>query len=138
MRPHGSPEELQRRCERAMALFEDGYPPVEVARRVGVDRRNVRRWYGRHRWQVEGVHGEAKTQHGLRRAVRRGLTNVAIQVYLTAAVMNLKGLVVLVSGFLWPQNRMFCPQRDVEASGLLTKRLWGRYQQKSLILGLAA
>jgi transposase len=97
----------------------------------------TRRWYGRHRWQVEGVHGEAKTQHGLRRAVRRGLTNVAIQVYLTAAVMNLKRLAVLLSGFLWSQNRMFCLQRDVEASGSLTKRLWGRYQQKSLILGLA-
>lgn len=41
---------------------------------------------------VEGAHGEAKTQHGLRRAVRRGLSNVAIQAYLTAAVMNLKRL----------------------------------------------
>jgi transposase len=50
------------------------------------------RWYDRHRWKVEGVHGEAKTQHGLRRAVRRGMENVAIQVYLTAAVINLKRL----------------------------------------------
>jgi hypothetical protein len=32
----------------------------------------------------------AKTQHGFRRAVRRGLANVSIQVYLTAAIMNLK------------------------------------------------
>lgn len=46
----------------------------------------------RHRWKVEGMHGEAKTQHGLRRAVRRGLVNVAIQAYLTAAVINLKRL----------------------------------------------
>jgi len=44
---------------------------------------------------VEGPHGEAKTQHGLRRAVRRGLWNVAIQAYLTAAVMNLKRLAAL-------------------------------------------
>lgn len=51
-------------------------------------------WYKRHRWRVEGVHGEAKTQHGLRRAVRRGTDNVAIQAYLTAAVMNLKRLAV--------------------------------------------
>jgi hypothetical protein len=50
---------------------------------------------------VEGVHGEAKTQHGLRRAVRRGLANVAIQVYLTAAVMNLKRLAALWFVFLW-------------------------------------
>lgn len=48
--------------------------------------------YRRHRWRVEGRHGEAKTQHGLGRAARRGLANVAIQVYLTAAVMNLKRL----------------------------------------------
>lgn len=50
------------------------------------------RLYQRHRWQIEGRHGDAKTQHDLRRAVRRGLSNVAIQVYLTAAVMNLKRL----------------------------------------------
>ena len=49
-------------------------------------------WYKRHRWRVEGVHGEAKTQHGLRRAARRGLPNVAIQAYLTAAAINLKRL----------------------------------------------
>lgn len=48
--------------------------------------------YSRHRWKIEGMHGEAKTQHGLRRAVRRGLANVAIQAYLTAAVINLKRL----------------------------------------------
>ena len=48
--------------------------------------------YARHRWRAEGVHGEAKTCHGLRRAARRGLWNVAIQVYLTAAVLNLKRL----------------------------------------------
>lgn len=48
--------------------------------------------YRRHRWMVEGRHGEAKTQHGLGRAVRRGLDNVRIQAYLTAAVMNLKRL----------------------------------------------
>ena len=54
------------------------------------------------------MHGEAKTQHGLRRAVRRGLSNVAIQAYLTAAVINLKRLAahagLLFSGFrlhLW-------------------------------------
>ena len=44
MRPPGSPEELQRRRERALSLLRQGYPPVEVAQRVGVDRRSVRRW----------------------------------------------------------------------------------------------
>ena len=42
--------------------------------------------------------GEAKNQHGLRRAVRRGLANVAIQAYLTAAVINLKRLVTYAGG----------------------------------------
>ena len=58
-----------------------------------------RETYGRHRYQVEGMHGEAKTQHGLRRAVRRGLSNVAIQAYLTAAVINLKRLATYAGGF---------------------------------------
>jgi transposase len=51
--------------------------------------------YRRHRWRAEGVHGESKTVHGLRRAARRGLGNVRIQSYLTAAVMNLKRLAAL-------------------------------------------
>ena len=71
--------------------------------------------YKRHRWRAEGMHGEAKTQHGLRRAVRRGLSNVAIQAYLTAAVINLKRLVAFLGLFfaqycfnlrdLWRQRR---------------------------------
>lgn len=49
MRPFGSPEELQRRRERAVSLLREGYAPVEVARRVGVDRRSVRRWKAAYR-----------------------------------------------------------------------------------------
>ena len=44
MRPNGSPEELERRRQRALALLEEGLQPVEVAERIGVDRRSVRRW----------------------------------------------------------------------------------------------
>lgn len=44
MRPNGSPEELEKRRFRAIALLKEGYPPVEVARMIGVDRRSVRRW----------------------------------------------------------------------------------------------
>ena len=44
MRPRGSPEELERRRTRGVALLEEGYLPVEVARMLGVDRRSVRRW----------------------------------------------------------------------------------------------
>ena len=50
------------------------------------------RLYQRHRWRSEGYHGEAKTWHGLARAVRRGLQNMRIQAFLTAAAVNLKRL----------------------------------------------
>ena len=52
--------------------------------------------YTRHRWRVEGIHGEAKTWHGLARAIRRGLANMQIQAYLTAAVINLKRLAAAI------------------------------------------
>src|SRR6056297_4291697 len=62
-------------------------------------RRRRERWgeteddlYQRHRWRSEGFHGEAKTWHGLARAVRRGLENMRIQAFLTAAAVNLKRL----------------------------------------------
>jgi transposase len=44
MRPAGSPAELERRRLRAVELLAQGYPPVEVARMVSVNRRSVRRW----------------------------------------------------------------------------------------------
>lgn len=54
-------------------VIGDGYDALTRARRVHVcwdtTTRNV---YARHRWRAEGAHGEAKTQHGLRRAARRG------------------------------------------------------------------
>ena len=47
------------------------------------------------------MHGEAKARHGLARAARRGLENVAIQAYLTAAAINLKRLAkALLSAWL--------------------------------------
>jgi transposase len=75
-------------------LIVDGYEALLRARRKKQQgwMPEWKRHYQRHRIRVEGAHGEAKTQHGLRRAARRGLWNVAIQVYLTAAVMNLKRL----------------------------------------------
>ena len=44
MRPIGSGEELERRRRRALGLLKSGLMPVDVASRVGVDRRSVRRW----------------------------------------------------------------------------------------------
>ena len=49
MRPSGSPRKLERRRRRAIALLEHGLPPCEVALRVGVDPRSVRRWLAAYR-----------------------------------------------------------------------------------------
>jgi transposase len=57
MRPVGSARQLERRRQRAIALLQDGRPPVEVGRLVGVDRRSVRRWNAAHR--RDGVAGLA-------------------------------------------------------------------------------
>ena len=80
------------RVTKAIVIVHD-YPALLRARR----RRE--RWgekenhlYRRHRWRSEGFHGEAKTWHGLARAVRRGLDNMRIQSFLTAAAINLKRL----------------------------------------------
>ena len=72
---------------------------LRARRRHQTPDKKFRQTYNRHRWKVEGMHGEAKTQHGLRRAVRRGLANVAIQAYLTAAVINLKRLATFANVF---------------------------------------
>jgi transposase len=129
---------------RCCALRERCVPPSARARSVYIvhgyealhrARRWRQRWdpstkrlYNRHRWRSEGAHGEAKTQHGLRRAVRRGLDNVAIQAYLTAAVMNLKRLAAFCChllfagvyrihrckeymGTLWERRRIYCSFR---------------------------
>ena len=84
-----------------MVQIVNGYPALlRARRRWQTDGDRLGSWYARHRWRVEGVQGTGKTQHGLRRAVRRGLSNVAIQVYLTAAVMNLKSLARLFLSLL--------------------------------------
>lgn len=80
------------RVNKAVVLGDD-YPALLRARR----RREKwsdedRDLYRRHRWRSEGYHGEAKTWHGLARAVRRGLQNMRIQAFLTAAAVNLKRL----------------------------------------------
>ena len=74
-------------------VVSDNHPALLRARR------RKERWskedarlYRRHRWRSEGFHGEAKTWHGLARAVRRGLANMRIQAFLTAAAVNLKRL----------------------------------------------
>ncbi|MCB1858322.1 MAG: transposase [Gammaproteobacteria bacterium] len=41
-------------------------------------------------WKIEGLFGEAKDNHCLRRTKCRGMVNVQIQFYLTALTQNLK------------------------------------------------
>lgn len=101
---------LAKRCLRENVrsrtlMISDGYAALLRARRrkVKADEKD-KLLYMRHRGLVEGIHGEAKTQHGLRRAVRRGLSNVAIQAYLTAAVINLKRLVAFAGLFFTPMR----------------------------------
>jgi IS5 family transposase len=79
--------------ERRAILLHKDHPALLRARRKRL-RWGARehRLYAQHRDRVEGIHGEAKTGHGLARAVRRGLANMQIQAYFTAAVINLKRL----------------------------------------------
>ena len=60
MRPCGSPEDLERRRQHAIKLLNKGYQPVEVARRLDVDRRSVRRWKAAYRKKGErGIRAKA-------------------------------------------------------------------------------
>jgi transposase len=84
------------RVTKAVVIVHD-YPALLRARR----RRErwgeeEKRLYQRHRWRSEGFHGEAKTWHGLARAIRRGLENMRIQSFLTAAAINLKRLAAAI------------------------------------------
>jgi len=49
MRPSGKPSVLEDRRQRAIGLLRQGLRPVDVARRLGVDRRSVRRWNAAYR-----------------------------------------------------------------------------------------
>lgn len=88
------------RATKAVVIVND-YPALLRARRRRLrwgDEEN--RLYRRHRWRAEGFHGEAKTWHGLARAVRRGLDNMRIQAFLTAAAINLKRLAGTICALL--------------------------------------
>ncbi len=80
------------RVNKAVVIGHDYPALLRARRRHACWGEEERRMYQRHRWRSEGFHGEAKTWHGLARAVRRGLDNMKIQAYLTAAAINLKRL----------------------------------------------
>jgi len=89
---------LRPRClspavDRRTVVIADGFDALLRARRHRDRWSDTERGiYKRHRWRIEGTHADAKGQHGLRRAIRRRLWNMAVQSYLTAAAMNLKRL----------------------------------------------
>jgi hypothetical protein len=93
---------LSRAARSRSVCIKDGYCALLRARRAR--RRGwtepMREAYRRHRCQAEGVYGEAKGEHGLRRAVRRGTDNMRIQAYLTAAAINLKRLATHAAALL--------------------------------------
>ncbi len=56
MRPKGSQNRLERRRVRAIGMLQTGMMPVDVAKKVGVDRRSVRRWNAFYRKNgIEGL-----------------------------------------------------------------------------------
>lgn len=74
--------------------------------------------YARHWNLVEGVQGEMKNEHGLIRAVRRGLHNMWIQALMTATVINLKRALKAFFGplfdyilSLWAHRQVFTALR---------------------------
>lgn len=90
------------RVNKAVVIGDD-YPALLRARRRRERwSRQDRRLYQRHRWRSEGFRGEAKTRHGLARAIRRGLPNMKIQAYLTAAAINLKRLAAALLALILP------------------------------------
>ncbi len=111
-----------------VVVIVNGYPALLRARRRRLRwSEEDRQRYSRHRWRAEGIHGEAKTQHGLRRAIRRGLANVAIQVYLTAAVMNLKRLAALqrlLFALQWLMERAQRRDHDVRLVSFAQTAFW--------------
>jgi hypothetical protein len=101
------------RANKAVEVGHD-YPALLRARRRRERwSKEDRRLYQRHRWRSGGFHGEAKTLHGLARAIRRCLANMKIQAYLTAAAVNLKRLAAALLALLvfWGARRSPFPVR---------------------------
>ena len=96
-----------------VVLVPHAYPALLRARRRHARwGEEERRMYRRHMWRSEGYHGEAKTWHGLARAVRRGLENMKIQSYLTAAAINLKRLSAALAARLFALWRAWSAREE--------------------------
>jgi len=91
------------------------------------------------KWKEESLNNRGKLgEHGLRRAVRRGLINVAIQAYLTAAVINFKRLAAF-SGLFFIRLRIEMRYRnDFSSTGLIYSRILLTRKKDFIILSKAA
>jgi IS5 family transposase len=94
------------RVNKAVVVGDDYSALLRARRRRDQWTETDRDLYRRHRWKVEGVHGEAKSWHGLARAVRRGLRNMRIQAYMAAAAINLKRLATAMAASCRPIVRL--------------------------------
>ena len=106
-------------------LIPNAYPALLRARRRharwGEEERLLWR---RHMGRSEGYHGEAKSWHGLGRAVRRGLENVKVQSYLTAIAVNLKRLAAAFAARIFALWRACAARRRrLRAHRALARRL---------------
>jgi hypothetical protein len=109
-------------------VVSDDHPALLRARRRRLRwSEEDRRLFQRHRWRSEGFHGEAKTWHGLARAVRRGLQNMRIQVLLTATAVNLKRLAAALLAICSMQWRFL-------NRGLFLRTPAGRYSSTATMI----
>jgi hypothetical protein len=125
------------RVHKAVVIVYD-YPALLRARRRRERWSVEERWlYQRHRWRSEGFHGEAKTWHGLARAVRRGLANMKIQAYLTAAAINLKRLAMalLILLLRWIARSLLAVFRSPWSAGSDVRAVTGPIAAKSGRIG---
>jgi hypothetical protein len=85
---------LRSRCTKSNRRILDISPQHDALKRLreDADTDSFRDLYRMRCAVIEGVFGEAKQWHGLRRAWRRGLSNMLIQSLLVAAVLNFKRL----------------------------------------------
>ena len=119
------PDCLPKAWRSKVVLVPHEYPALLRARRRHARRgEEERRLWRRHMGRSEGYHGEAKSWHGLARAVRRGLANMKIQAYLTASAVNLKRLAAAVAAGIFALWRACAAlRRRMSTHRALTRRL---------------
>lgn len=77
---------------------------------------------------IEGVFAEEKQWHGLRRAWRRGLSNMRMQCYLVAAVLNFKRLATAMGPLGRRLYTLLWCWMTTTARHIAHSRLWGAHR----------